>query len=197
MTVAPSAMAAPRAASNGWWGMVLLIATEATLFGVLLASYFYIRFNTVGGWPPDGIDDPKLLRAAVMTVILAASSLFVHAAESGVRRGSGAALVAGLATAFVLGVAFFALQLWETDVVAGDFTPRTNAYGSLFFTITAAHAAHLAAGLLLLAWIQVRAWWGVYRPRRHLGVQIAAIYWHFVVVLQLVIFAALYLSPRL
>jgi cytochrome c oxidase subunit 3 len=53
------------------------------------------------------------------------------------------------------------------------------------------------AGLLLLAWIQVRAWWGAYTPHRHLGVQMAAIYWHFVVVLQLAIFAALYLSPRL
>ena len=188
---------ARRSESNAWWGMVLLIATEATLFAVLLSSYFYIRFETTGGWPPDGIADPKLARAALMTTVLALSALFVHAGESGIRRGSRRALVAGLGAGFVLGGIFLALQIWETDVVSQDFTPRTNAYGSLFFTITGAHAAHLAAGLLLLAWIQLRAWARAYTPRRHLGVQMAAIYWHFVVIVQLVIFATLYLSPRI
>lgn len=193
----PTAAAAPRSASNGWWGMVLFVATEATLFAVLLASYFYVRFKTTGGWPPDGISDPKLLRAVVMTILLVASSLFVHAAESGIRRGSRRALVLGLAGGFLLGLAFFGLQLWETVVVAREFTPKTDTYGSLFFTITGAHSAHLVVGLLLVAWIQVRAWFGAYTQRRHLGVQMAAIYWHFVVVLQVAIFATLYLSPRL
>jgi cytochrome c oxidase subunit III len=193
----PTVEAAPRSASNGWWGMVLFVATEATLFAVLLASYFYIRFKTTGGWPPDGIADPKLLRAVVMTVLLAVSSFFVHAAESGIRRGSQRALVLGLAGGFLLGLAFLGLQIWETVVVSDDFTPKTNTYGSLFFTITGAHSAHLAVGLLLVAWIQVRGWFGAYTPRRHLGVQMAAIYWHFVVVLQVAIFATLYLSPRL
>jgi heme/copper-type cytochrome/quinol oxidase subunit 3 len=195
--IAETPVAAPRSASNGWWGMVLLIATEATLFAVLLVSYFYIRFRTSGGWPPGGIDDPKLLRASLMTVLLASSSLFVHAAEAGIRRGSQRALVAGLSVGFLLGLAFLGLQIWETAVVARELTPRTDTYGSFFFTITGAHSAHLVAGLLLVAWIQVRAWFGAYSPRRHLGVQMAAIYWHFVVVAQLAIFATLYLSPRL
>jgi cytochrome c oxidase subunit III len=193
----PTAEAAPRSASNGWWGMVLFVATEATLFAVLLASYFYVRFKTTGGWPPDGIADPKLLRAVVMTILLAASSLFVYAAESGIRRGSQRALVLGLAGGFLLGLAFLGLQVWETVVVAREFTPRTDTYGSLVFTITGAHSAHLVLGLLLLAWIQVRAWFRAYTARRHLGVQMASIYWHFVVAVQLAIFAALYLSPRL
>jgi heme/copper-type cytochrome/quinol oxidase subunit 3 len=197
MNAEPGDIALPRASSNGWWAMVLLIATEATLFAVLLASYFYVRFGTEGAWPPDGIADPKLLRAAVMTAILAASSLCVHAGESGVRRGSRRALVAGLGAGFLLGLGFLALQIWETQAVSEEFTPRTDAYGSLFFTITGAHAAHLAAGLLLLAWIQARAWWRAYTPSRHLGVQMSAVYWHFVVALQVAIFAVLYLSPRL
>jgi heme/copper-type cytochrome/quinol oxidase subunit 3 len=197
MNAVAEVQVARRSASNAWWGMVLLIATEATLFAVLLSSYFYIRFETIGGWPPEGIADPKLLRAALMTAVLAISSLFVHVAESGVRRGSRGSLVAGLGAGFALGAVFLALQIWETDVLSQDFTPRTNAYGSLVFTITGAHAAHLAAGLLLLGWIQLRAWSRAYTPQRHLGVQMAAIYWHFVVVVQLVIFATLYLSPRI
>jgi heme/copper-type cytochrome/quinol oxidase subunit 3 len=192
----PTTEAAPRSASNGWWGMVLLVATEATLFAVLLASYFYVRFKTSGGWPPDGIADPKLLRVVVMTVLLVASSVFVHAAESGIRRDSQRALV-GLGAGFLLGLAFLGLQVWETVVVARDFTPKTDTYGSLFFTITGAHSAHLAAGLLLLAWVQVRGWFGAYSARRHLGVQMSALYWHFVVAVQLAIFVSLYLTPRI
>jgi heme/copper-type cytochrome/quinol oxidase subunit 3 len=193
----PTTEAAPRSASNGWWGMVLLVATEATLFAVLLASYFYVRFKTSGGWPPDGIADPKLLRAVVMTALLVASSVFVHAAESGIRRGSQRALVLGLGAGFLLGLAFLGLQVWETVVVAREFTPKTDTYGSLFFTITGAHSAHLAAGLLLLSWVQVRGWFGAYSARRHLGVQMSALYWHFVVAVQLAIFVSLYLTPRI
>ena len=57
--------------------MVFVIATEATLFAVLLASYFYLRFKSPDAWPPDGIADPKLLKPAVMTVFLMTSSLTV------------------------------------------------------------------------------------------------------------------------
>jgi heme/copper-type cytochrome/quinol oxidase subunit 3 len=193
----PTTEAAPRSASNGWWGMVLLVATEATLFAVLLASYFYVRFKTSGGWPPDGTADPKLLRASVMTVLLASSSLFVYLAETGIRRGRQRPLVLGLAAAFLLGLAFLGLQTWETVVTAREFTPKTDTYGSLFFTITGAHSAHLVAGLLLVAWIQLRAWSGAYSARRHLGVQMASLYWHFVVAVQLAIFVSLYLTPRI
>ena len=193
----PTVEAAPRSASNGWWGMLLLIATEATLFACLIASYFYVRFKTSGGWPPDGISDPKLARAAVMTVVLLVSSVCVHVAETGIRRGSQRALVWGLAIGFVLGLAFFGLQIWETVVTAREFTPRTDTYGSLVFTITGAHSAHLVVGLLLLAWVQVRAWFRTYSPRKHLGVQMGAVYWHFVVAIQLAIFVSLYLTPRI
>jgi heme/copper-type cytochrome/quinol oxidase subunit 3 len=193
----PTTEAAPRSASNGWWGMVLFVATEATLFTVLLASYFYIRFKTSTGWPPDGIADPKLLRAIVMTGLLTASGFVMYAAEMGIRRGKPRTLVLGLGATFLLGLAFLGIQIWETVEVAEDFTPRTNTYGSLVFTITGAHAAHLVVGLLLLAWVQVRAWFCAYTPKRHLGVQMAAMYWYFVVVVQVAIFVSLYLTPRI
>jgi heme/copper-type cytochrome/quinol oxidase subunit 3 len=193
----PTTEAAPRSASNAWWGMVLLVATEATLFAVFLASYFFVRFKTSGGWPPDGITDPKLLRASAMTLLLASSSLLVYVAESGIRRGRQRPLVLGLGAAFLLGLAFLGLQIWESVVSAREFTPRTDTYGSLFFTITGAHSAHLVAGLLLMAWVQLRAWFGAYSARRHLGVQMASFYWHFVVVVQLAIFVSLYLTPRI
>ena len=53
----------------GWWGMLMLIATEGVLFGAMIASYFYIRFKTPH-WPPPGVPEPKVLAPALLTVVL-------------------------------------------------------------------------------------------------------------------------------
>jgi heme/copper-type cytochrome/quinol oxidase subunit 3 len=50
----PTVASGPRSVS--WWGMALLIATEATLFALLIASYWYLRFRNGPVWPPNGID---------------------------------------------------------------------------------------------------------------------------------------------
>jgi heme/copper-type cytochrome/quinol oxidase subunit 3 len=194
----PTAVAAPRSASNAFWGMVMLIATEAALFAVFIASYYYLRWHTPGPWPPDELKDPKLLLPAVMTGVLLSSSVPVYWAERGIRQGRQGQLRLGLALGTLLGVAFFALQLYEYhDIAEKEFTPRTDAYGSSFFLITGVHGMHVLAGLLLLLWAQAMAWLGHYDVRRHQGVQLSALYWHFVDAAWIVIFATLYLSPRL
>ena len=55
---AAAAAASRRSLPNGVWGIALFIATEATLFGALIASYFYLRFKHAG-WPLGGIAPPK------------------------------------------------------------------------------------------------------------------------------------------
>jgi len=181
----------------GWWGMLFVIATEATLFAVLLASYFYLRFKSPGAWPPDGISDHKLLKPAVMTAFLMASSLTVWYGERAVRRDDMRGLRIGLALTFLLGVGFLALQFVEYRELLREIHPSTDAYASTFFTITGLHGAHVVAGLLLLAWTQFFAWRGAYRSEEHVAVQTSALYWHFVHVVWLFLFLALYLSPRL
>ena len=91
---------------TGWWGMLVVVAAEATLFAILLASYFYTRFRTTGAWPPDGQPDPRLLKPVIMTLLLMASSVTVYTAELGSRRGDLRRLHAGLAATFVLGLSF-------------------------------------------------------------------------------------------
>ena len=62
--------------------MVLLIATEATLFALLLAAYFYLRFTAEGAWPPDGLADPKIGQPLLATLVLVASRRAVAWAAS-------------------------------------------------------------------------------------------------------------------
>jgi len=201
MTSVPSELGVrvqvPRSRPNGWWGMVLLIATEATLFAVLLAAYFYLRFESTPAWPPDGIEAPTLLLPLVMTALLVASSVPMWWAARSVVRARTHRLEAGLLAAFVLGALFLLVQVAEFREKLKDFKPQTDAYGSIFFTITGLHAAHVAAGLLLTLWTAFHAARGAFTPRRHTAVRATALYWQFMPVSWVVIFLALYLTPRL
>jgi heme/copper-type cytochrome/quinol oxidase subunit 3 len=188
----PSNLAGPR--STGWWGAVLLIANEAALFGSLLTGYFYLRFSAPA-WPLGGLEPPSLTLPIVNTVLLVSSSLAFAWGEHGLTHGHTGRLKLGLALAFVLGAAFLAIQLLEYS--RETFTPQTNAYASLFFTITGLHGLHVLAGLIMLAVIQVRTWMGHFTRQRYLGVQVAGMYWHFVDMVWLFVFAIVYISPHL
>jgi heme/copper-type cytochrome/quinol oxidase subunit 3 len=178
----------------GWWGMVLLITTEGALFACLLFSYFYLRVSSAA-WPPGGIEPPELALPLVGTAVLLSSSAPMWYAERSIRRGGQGGLVLGLALSFALGATFLGIQVFE--YARAPFTPSTNAYGSLFFTITGLHGLHVLVGLIVSAVVQLRAWLGHFSARRYLAVQNAALYWHFVDAVWLFVFASLYLSPHL
>jgi heme/copper-type cytochrome/quinol oxidase subunit 3 len=194
--VLPHHASGPR--SFGWWGVVWLIATEATLFAMLIASYFYVRFRSGEIWPPDGIEEPKLALPIVMSVILLSSSIPVHMAERGAKKGNDKALRYGLGIGWLLGAVFLALT-WgvEWPEVLHEFGPTTNVYGSMFFTITGFHGAHVLGGLAFSLWAQVRAWKGAFGPERHSTIENFTLYWHFVDVVWIAVMLTLYISPHL
>lgn len=183
--------------TTGTMGMLLFILTEATLFATFLVSYFFLRFQSTPRWPPDGIETPTLVLPSIMTVILLSSSVPMHIADAGIRRGSRLRLRLGLLVSFVLGAIFLGLQAVEYVEKLREFTPQTNAYGSLFFMITGFHGAHVAGGLLLNLWVQIQAGRGFYGPARHLTVRNVALYWHFVDAVWIAIFSSLYLAAAL
>lgn len=185
--------------SFGFWGMWGLITTEALLFSTLIASYFYLRFRSgPHNWPPRGIAPPDLVLPLIMTAILWSSSIPVHLAERAIKRGSIRGLRLGLFAGFLLGAGFLALQLAkEYPDTLKLFTPRSNVYGSLFFTLTGFHGFHVLVGLALSVWVQVRAKQGAFDQRRHQAVQNFAMYWHFVDAVWALILLTVYFSPRL
>jgi cytochrome c oxidase subunit III len=182
--------------TTGYWGMVLLIFTEATLFAILLTSYFFLRFQGNPVWPPDGIKKPELTLIAIMTPILLLSSGPMHWSELSIKRGHVGRLRAGLLVTFLMGATFLVLQGFEYHSTLQEFTPRTNAYGSLFFTITGFHGLHVAVGLLMNLWLQWSAGRGRFSAERHLAVENVTLYWHFVDAVWVFILVSLYLSPH-
>lgn len=178
-----TAVADPRSRTLAWWGMLMLVLTEGALFAAMLSSYFFLRWQTEGGWPPDGLPDPKLLRPTVLTGVLVVSGITMVQAQRAAAHLRGTFLLLTLG----FGATFLGLQIWDFAEKVKEFTPQTNAYGSLVYVIAGAHAVHVAAGLLLLGWITAR--------RTETAVRVAALYWHFLVVLALLIWLTLYISP--
>lgn len=176
----------------GSWGMLLLIATDAAVFACLLASYFFLQAGSPT-WPPDGIKKPDLGLITINTFILWGSSIPIQWADSSIRQGHRGRLAIGFALAF--GMAFVFLVLQGVEYTHKAFSPQTDVYGSLFYTITGFHGLHVLSAMIINAVIQVRAWLGHFSAGRNLAVRNAAIFWHFVDLIWVLVYASLYLSP--
>jgi cytochrome c oxidase subunit 3 len=176
----------------GWPGIGTVIATEGALFVFLLFAYFYFDFQLGPEWRPRL---PEYKLAVPNTIVLLVSSAAMSMAEHAAKRGARGQVLAGTGMAFGLGVIFVAVQIQEW--LAKPFTPSSNLYGSVYFTITGFHMAHVAVGLAVLAAMFVWSLLGYFDARRHTPILIGAAYWHFVDVVWLAVFFTFYITPLL
>jgi heme/copper-type cytochrome/quinol oxidase subunit 3 len=183
----------PGKRSSGWYGVILLIVTEASLFVYLQFCYYYFLVWTDGHVLPPEM--PKFTLSAPNTVILLLSSVTCWWAERGARRNVRWQQSVGLGISFVLGAVFMGIQYKEW--MDKPFRLDTDSYGSLFFTVTGFHMAHVFVGLLVLAVLFVWSLLGYFNERRHAPLSIGIIYWHFVDVVWLTVFFTFYVSPYL
>ena len=176
-----------------WWGMVCVIATEGSFFAYLLASYFYLASMSSNAWPTGGL--PALKLGIINTAILLFSSLVLETGRRKGERGESGALRISIAITALLGIAFLLLQVLEYS--HKTFTPTTDAYGSLFYTITGFHGAHVFVGIIMLVTLFFRGSRAAARGSGSgwLSVVNVTMYWHFVDVVWLFVFTSLYLSP--
>jgi cytochrome c oxidase subunit III len=173
-------------------GILLFIVSEVMLFGAFFASYFFLRVVvSPPEWPPAPFELP-LAVAGMNTAILFSSSFTVHYALESIRRGNRNGMKLGLAATWLLGATFLFIQL--NEYVHIGFSARDGAFGTIFYSLTGLHGAHVFVGLLLLSFANIRAWRGHFGPEHndHLGVEVAGIYWHFVDVMWLVVFTTVY-----
>ncbi|MDQ4075804.1 MAG: cytochrome c oxidase subunit 3 [Chloroflexota bacterium] len=180
-------------ASHGWWAIVLLIMIEATVFAGLIASYFYLFANATV-WPPDGIDQPKLLIPTIYTVVLGASIIPAWIADRSLREGDINGLRLWRAIGTVMLLVFLGLKAYEyLDL---DYTWREHAYSSIVWTIAGFHSAHVLIVLIKTLSTQTLAWKGFFNQRRRSAVQGTTLYWLFVVIVWLVLYPIIYLFPN-
>ena len=179
---------------NGWWGMVVFVATEVTLFATLIGSYYDLRFKTPH-WPPPGVPDPKLALPLVLTAALVATSIPVQLAVGFGRRAHTRRAQLALLTAMAVQIAYLAIQIHLFADDLSHFTPQGSAYGSIYFTLLGTHHLHVLVGILLEAWVVLRLFAGMTRYRR-VGIEATAFYWHTINVLAVAV-TLVVLSPSL
>jgi len=173
----------------GRLGTWLLIASLGMLFGAALVGYLVIRLRAPE-WPPPG--SPSLPTGVwVSTVLLAAVSGLLVLAERAIRSNRAEA-VRMLIVSSLLAVAFLASQVgcWMR-MAEGSVLPRQSLLVWAFYTLTFLHAAHVVAGLVPLILVTIRARRGCYTPSQYDGVHFVAMYWHFLLVTWIAIFAVL------
>ena len=183
----------PHERQRGLWGMYLFITTEAMLFGLFFFGYFYLAAS-MPRWPLE--EDPKFIKALIMLVILLISSGVAAWGQKGIEHGNRVRLVTGLVLTLILSGGFMFVSYLEYREHLKTLTPQMNAYGSIFYTITSFHLAHLILGTLMLAYVLVRALAGHFSEHRHVAVKNTVLYWHFVDVVWIFVVSILYLSPQ-
>ena len=177
----------------GWWGVGTLVASEAALFGYLLFSYFYTGAVAPPGWLLE--PRPVLKLALPNTIVLLLSSLVAWYGERGVLTHRRAQALIGFGGAFLMACLFAAVQVLEW--YSKPFHIGTSSYGSLYFVTTGFHMAHVVVGIAVLGLIFIWTALEYFSPRRNLSVSAGVLYWHFVDIVWLFIFASFYLCPYL
>jgi cytochrome c oxidase subunit 3 len=170
-------------------GMLLFIMSEIMIFGAFFTAYFFIRVVTHDSWPAHGTRIPEPV-AGVNTAILLSSSLTIHWALVSVRKGNRFGLKAGMISTFLLGLTFLTIQI--NEYIHLGWAPHDSAQGTIFYSLTGLHGAHVFVGLCALAIVSIRSFRGHYSEEHHLGMEVPGIYWHFVDLMWVVVFTAVY-----
>ncbi len=185
------------------YGMILFIASEVMFFVAWFWAYFdaslfsgevgqYARVEFTGGhWPPKGTEvfDPWHL-PLLNTLILLTSGTTVTWAHHALLHGDRDGLKKGLVLTVLLGALFTCVQVYEYSHAAFAF--KGSIYGATFYMATGFHGFHVLVGTIFLIVCLLRASAGHFNTKQHLGFEFAAWYWHFVDVVWLFLFAAIY-----
>ena len=180
------------------------LGSECMFFGSLIGTYLVLRGKSVvgpcpgDGFLPNGLPCEGILDIPVTTVstfVLLMSSMAMVLAYSAITRGDVKGFRIWVLCTAILGCTFLGFQVFEFRQFSVDgLTPTVNSFGSSFFTLTGFHGAHVTVGVIwLLSLLGYSLAKGGITPAKSLNVDMAALYWHFVDVVWIVIFTVVYL----
>ncbi|WP_163267191.1 heme-copper oxidase subunit III family protein [Chelativorans alearense] len=209
-----------RAFKSASWGkamMWIFLLSDTFIFSCFLLAYMTARSSTTVPWPNAsevfalhmfGADIPLILIAIMTFVLISSSGTMAMAVNFAYRKNKGATVALLLATA-ALGATFVGMQAFEwTKLITEGVRPWGNPwgapqFGATFFMITGFHGTHVSFGVLFLLIVARKVWRGEYdrgdrgfftsRPGDYEHVETMGLYWHFVDLVWVFIFAFFYL----
>ncbi|KDP87693.1 bb3-type cytochrome oxidase subunit IV [Cupriavidus sp. SK-3] len=194
------------------WGkamMWIFLVSDTFIFSCFLIGYMTVRISTTANWPNNahvfalhigGAEVPLLLIAIMTFVLVTSSGTMAIAVNFAYRRERVKCAMFMLMTA-LLGITFVCMQAFEwTELIVGEgVRPWGNPmgaaqFGATFFTITGFHGLHVTCGVIYLSTVAIRVLRGRYEGGGNYQiVEIAGLYWHFVDLVWIFIFALFYL----
>jgi cytochrome c oxidase subunit 3 len=192
------------------WGkamMWIFLVSDTFIFSCFLIGYLHARVSTTQPWPPQseifalsfgGAPIPLILIAIMTFVLITSSGTMAMAVNYGYRRDKVKTFWLICATA-AFGATFVSMQAFEwSKLIAEGVRPWTNPFGatqfgSVFFMVTGFHGLHVTGGVIYLLWVAQRVKRGYYDDKGFEIVEIVGLYWHFVDLVWVFIFAFFYL----
>ena len=178
------------------YGFILFIMSEVMFFAAWFWSFFkhalYPMDAIDNTWPPPGIEtfDPWHLPLINTLILLCSGCAATWAHHALVHENNRKDIKNGLIIAIALGILFTFFQAYEYSHAAFGFSG--SIYSANFFMATGFHGAHVVIGTIFLFVCLLRVYKGHFTPERHVGFEAAAWYWHFVDVVWLFLFFAVY-----
>jgi cytochrome c oxidase subunit III len=186
---------AQRGTDTALMGMLLFIASEVMFFAALFGAYFNVK-STAAAWPPQGTDfiNPVILPITV-TLILVASSFTMQWGVWRIRKGDRTGMNRAIALTLLLGIIFLCLQVIDYINLSTNenFGINSGVYGTLFYTMTGFHGAHVLGGVIGMIVILSRGMQGQFSAKHHIAVEAVSAYWHFVDIVWICLFSTIYL----
>lgn len=168
-----------------FWGMVILIASEATLFGCFIGTYYYLRF-THSVWPPSGDPEPKVVVPLILAFVLALTAVPMYFAWRSARVARLGAARAFLVGALIVQCGYLAYEIQDFRDQLHKLPISRDAYSSIYYTLLGADHAHVALGILFVVWLLWKLAFGLTTYRVN-AAQAIAWYWYFVALLTLAV----------
>jgi cytochrome c oxidase subunit 3 len=193
------------------WGKVMMwifLLSDTFIFSVFLTGYMTVRLSATNSWPNPsevfaleiGGTHMPLVLIAIMTFILITSSGTMAMAVNYAYRGDRRTTAILMTMTALLGASFVGMQAfeWTKLIVEEGVRPWGNPmgaaqFGSAFFMITGFHGLHVTAGVIYLSIVARKVGRGDYEKKGYAIVEIAGLYWHFVDLVWVFIFAFFYL----
>ncbi|HET7619092.1 MAG TPA: cytochrome c oxidase subunit 3 [Vicinamibacterales bacterium] len=175
-----------------WWATLGIVAIEGTMFALLIATYLFLK-GRAETWPP-GVSPPLLTWGTVNLVILLASAIPNELTKRAAERLDLRKVQIWMAVCIAFGIAFNVVRIFEFRSL--NVSWDTNAYGSVTWALLGFHTVHILTDLADTAVLALVMFIGPVDEHRFVDASENAMYWYFVVIAWLPIYAVIYLAPR-
>lgn len=174
----------------GKFGMWVFLMSEIMFFTGLIGSYIVLRLGSPS-WP-DPWTTLSIPLLTLNTVVLLTSSLTMALAVSSIEKNDRVGTARQLLATALLGIIFLLIKIADyAHMINQGFTISSDLFGSCYYLITAFHGLHVLSGVILLFYLVLKTHRGDYSSTNYVRIESAGLYWHFVDIVWVILFAFL------